>query len=282
MSSKSFAPPVVLLGAGLGARLRPLTDDRPKAVVEIAGEPLAVRMLRQFAERGVTRALVVVGHFAERAKEIIGPRVTASGGQSLEVSFVENAEYSTTNTMYSLLLGMPALAEGGFVVEGDIVASEGVIDRLLSASRGDAAARSRWAVDAWTPAHTGSRLTDDGSGHIVAQEIWRGATTGPTPHMWKSAGMLYLSASGAAHLAKALHFEADRDNRRIYYDDVIGKYLRPAPADDNPMDPALHQPFAIDVLDLEGAPWMEIDDLNDMAQARAMFETTPGAEEPAR
>lgn len=288
MSSMNFAPPVVLLGAGLGARLRPLTDDRPKAVVEIAGEPLAVRILRQFAERGVTRALVVVGHFAERARQIIGPRVTGKDGAAIDVSFVENAEYSTTNTMYSLLLGMPALAEGGFVVEGDIVASEAVIDRLVSASKGAAAARSHWAVDAWTPAHTGSRLTDDGEGHIVAQEIWRGATTGPTPHMWKSAGMLCLSARGAAHLAKALQLEADHDNRRIYYDDVIGKYLRPAPTNDpdasmNPeMDPALRQPFAIDVLDLEGAPWMEIDDLNDMAQARAMFESTPGAEEPAR
>ena len=257
MSSMPLAPPVVLLGAGLGARLRPLTDDRPKAVVEVAGEPLAVRMLRQFAERGVTRALVVVGHFAERARQIIGPRITAFGGQRLEVSFVENAEYATTNTMYSLLLGMPALADGGFVVEGDIVASEAVIDRLVSAwrtSSGAAAARSHWAVDAWTPAHTGSRLTDDGDGHIIAQEIWRGATTGPTPHMWKSAGMLCLSASGAAHLAKALQFEADHDNRRIYYDDVIGKYLRPAPTDAPTaadMDPSLHQPFAIDVLDLE-------------------------------
>jgi choline kinase len=280
----SSASTVVLLGAGLGARLRPLTDDRPKAVVEIAGEPLAVRMLRQFAERGVSQALVVVGHFAERAKQIIGPRIVGKNGETLEVRFVENAAYASTNTMYSLLLGMPALAAGGFVVEGDIVASEAVIDRLISASRGAAALRSHWAVDAWTPAHTGSRLTDDGAGRIVAQEIWRGATTGPTPHMWKSAGMLSLSASGAAHLTKALQHEADHDNRRIYYDDVIGKYLQPAATAADTGEPELRRPFAIDVLDLKGAPWIEIDDLHDMAQARAMFEApAPGApEEPTR
>lgn len=282
-------PPVVLLGAGLGARLRPLTDDRPKAVVEVAGEPLAVRILRQFAERGVRHATVVVGHFAERARALIGPRIHGKGelaGASLDVTFIENAEYSTTNTMYSLLLGMEALLPaGGFVVEGDIIAAEAVIDRLVNAS----AERSHWAVDAWTPAHTGSRLTDDGQRRIVAQEIWRGATPGPTPRMWKSAGMLRLSAAGARHLAAALRHEATAGNRGIYYDDVIGKHLAGTGeatkvSTEASANALLRQPFAIDVLDLEGAPWMEIDDLNDMAQARAMFETpgaTPG-EEPAR
>lgn len=241
---------VLLLGAGLGARLRPLTDDRPKCVVEIAGEPLAVRMLRQFADRGVRRATVVVGHFADRARALIGERIG-----SLEVRFVENAEYATTNTMYSTLLGIEELAGGGFLVEGDIVAADAVIDRLIAADP----ARSHWGVDAWTPAHTGSRLHDDGAGGgtIVRQEIWRGATTGPTDRMWKSAGMLRLSAAGAQALAETLRTEADLGNRAIYYDDVIGRHL---------------PRFDLRILDLAGAPWVEIDDLSDMAQARALFE----------
>ena len=236
---------VVLLGAGLGARLRPLTDDRPKCVIEIDGEPLARRMLRQFAERGVTGATVVVGHFAERARELIGTSV-----RGMKIGFVENAEYATTNTMYSTLLAIDSLADGGFLVEGDIIAAESVIERLVGADP----TRSHWAVDAWTPAHSGSRLWTAGTRRIVRQEIHRAHTETAVPNAWKSSGMLRLTSETATHLGQFLREEP---NRNIYYDDVIGKHL---------------DALSIDVLDLEGAPWFEIDDLNDMAQARSLFE----------
>jgi hypothetical protein len=74
------------------------------------------------------------------------------------------------------------------------------------------------------------------------------------PNAWKSSGMLRLTGETAAQLGRFLREEP---NRNIYYDDVIGKHV---------------DELAIDVLDLEGAPWVEIDDLNDMAQARKLFE----------
>ena len=236
---------VVLLGAGLGARLRPLTDDRPKCVVAINREPLARRMLRQFAERGVRSATVVVGHFAERAKELIGNSVL-----DMQVRFVENVDYATTNTMYSTLLAIDSLRDGGYLVEGDIVAHDVVIDRLVGAD----SERSHWAVDAWTRGHSGSRLWTDKGKRIVKQEIYREPTKAPVPKAWKSSGMLKLTGETAQQLAQLLRDEPDR---KIYYDDVIGKHV---------------DKLAIDVLDLEGVPWVEIDDLHDMAEAQARFE----------
>jgi choline kinase len=243
---------VVLLGAGLGARLKPLTDDRPKAVVEIAGEPLARRMLRQFAERGVKQATVVVGHFAQRAQELIGPRIG-----EMSIAFVENAEYATTNTMWSTALAIEtnALVNGGYLVEGDIVASDQVIDRLVGADP----THSHWAVDAWTSDHSGSRLWTSGGARITKQEIHRARTKAAVPNAWKSSGMLRLTGETAAQLGKFLRAEPDRS---IYYDDVIGKHVHA---------------LAIDVLDLQGAEWVEIDDLFDMAQARKLFE--PGGDD---
>jgi choline kinase len=245
---------VVVLGAGLGSRLRPLTDDRPKCAVALAGEPLAARVLRQLHARGVRRATVVVGHMAERARELLGAALGPLAGLSL--SFVENRDYATTNTMYSTLLAMDALAGGGYLVEGDIAASDAAVDRIVAAD----AAVSCWAADPWTEAHSGCRLRSDAAGRVVGQEIFRAHTPGPVPGLWKSAGMLKLSPAGAAALAMALAREADAGRRTVYYDDVIGAHVGD---------------FDLRVLDLTGAPWVEIDDLDDMARARRLFEGGP-------
>lgn len=56
----------MVLAAGLGTRLRPLTNDRPKALVEIGGRPLIDHVLDRLATAGVTRAVVNVHAFADR------------------------------------------------------------------------------------------------------------------------------------------------------------------------------------------------------------------------
>jgi NDP-sugar pyrophosphorylase family protein len=55
----------MVLAAGLGTRLRPLTDDRPKALVEVAGRTLLEIALTRLKSFGVTEAIVNVHHFAE-------------------------------------------------------------------------------------------------------------------------------------------------------------------------------------------------------------------------
>ena len=56
----------MVLAAGLGTRMRPLTDDRPKALVEVGGRALIDHMLERLAEAGVQRAVVNVHAFADR------------------------------------------------------------------------------------------------------------------------------------------------------------------------------------------------------------------------
>ena len=67
----------MVLAAGLGTRMQPLTDDRPKALVEVGGRALIDHMLDRMAEAGVQRAVVNVHAFADRLEAHLAARTGA-------------------------------------------------------------------------------------------------------------------------------------------------------------------------------------------------------------
>ena len=74
----------MILAAGLGTRLRPLTDDRPKALVEVAGHTLLEITLRRLRQFGVREAIVNVHHFADDVVDYL--KEHANFGMRIEIS----------------------------------------------------------------------------------------------------------------------------------------------------------------------------------------------------
>jgi len=67
----------MVLAAGLGKRLRPLTDDRPKALVEIAGRTLLEITLSRLRAYGIGEVIINVHHFADMILEYLEPHHTS-------------------------------------------------------------------------------------------------------------------------------------------------------------------------------------------------------------
>jgi NDP-sugar pyrophosphorylase family protein len=65
-------PPVALLAGGLATRLRPLTENVPKAMLEIAGEPFIAHQLRLMRRERISRVVICAGYLAEQIKAYVG------------------------------------------------------------------------------------------------------------------------------------------------------------------------------------------------------------------
>jgi NDP-sugar pyrophosphorylase family protein len=98
----------MILAAGLGTRLRPLTDRTPKALVEVAGVPMLERVARRLVEAGATRLIVNVHHHAGQIEAFIRAR----GGFGVEVRVSREEGDSPLETGGGLLHARPLFESG--------------------------------------------------------------------------------------------------------------------------------------------------------------------------
>jgi NDP-sugar pyrophosphorylase family protein len=82
----------MILAAGIGSRLRPLTDGMPKALVEVGGTPMIERVIRRLAAAGVSAVVVNLFHFGERIAEFL----TAQRNFGLRIEFSREADLLDT------------------------------------------------------------------------------------------------------------------------------------------------------------------------------------------
>ncbi len=89
----------LLLAAGLGSRLAPLTYALPKCLVTVNGMPILERLVRTLDTHGIDRLVIVAGYRAEMIRDYLGE---SFGG--IAVEYILSPLYATTNTIYSLWL----------------------------------------------------------------------------------------------------------------------------------------------------------------------------------
>ena len=105
----------VILAAGRGNSLEPLTSHMPKCLVEVGGEPLLERALRGLATKGVAEAVIVVGYKGQAVRDHIGSRFA-----DIDIRYVDAPDFDTTNNIRSLWDARKYLDEDVLLLEADV------------------------------------------------------------------------------------------------------------------------------------------------------------------
>lgn len=116
----------IILAAGFGSRLRPLTDNMPKCLTEVNGVPLLVNELQILENCGVGETIIVLGHMREKIINSIGFQM-----KNMKITYIENTIYRDTNNVYSLYLTKDYIHEDVLMTECDLFYHEETIREML-------------------------------------------------------------------------------------------------------------------------------------------------------
>jgi choline kinase len=109
---------VIILAAGIGSRLMPLTNDRPKCMVKLLGQTLIERQIKIFHSYGINDITIVTGY---KSKVVDIP----------DVNYVNNPNYETTNMNESLFCALKPSNSSVLVTYGDIVFEPKIVQQML-------------------------------------------------------------------------------------------------------------------------------------------------------
>ncbi len=250
----------ILLVAGRGSRLAPLTDTIPKCLLEINGETFLVRLLRQLKESGIEKAILVTGYLSDK----IEASVRQEKGLP-EIVFANNSTWDQFNNADSLRVGMAYAEKDSFLLcDGDLlICDPQIIGDLITDSR-----ENILGASLQLPRNLGA---EEMKFQLEAIDIAWGArrviglskALEPRFSHGESMGMQVVGKSTFAHLQNALGSLSEADRKVKYYEDVFATLIREGKA----------KFFA---LAIQPEFWTEIDTVEDLEHARAMLSNYVG------
>lgn len=232
----------VILAAGVASRLRPLTDQTPKCLLELGGVSILRRTVEALRANGIARVVIVTGYLHTMIEAHVQRHWPGLG-----IRFVHNRDYATTNNIHSLWLAREAVGAGEMLLlDSDILFHPGIIGALLAAPHADCLALSR--AHAVGEEEIKVRLDDDGRIVAISKTVPVAEAAG------ESIGIERFSPSFTARLFMVIEEMVRREGRSdVFYEAAFERVIA-----------AGHPLHAVDV---SAWPCMELDTVEDFQRA---------------
>ena len=233
----------LLLAAGTGSRLSPLTDSIPKCLVPVNGISILERLVDSLKSYGFKRLVVVVGHHEECIRDFLGTRAG-----EMEITYITSPLYKTTNNIYSLWLARNIIEEPFLLLESDIIFKISLLKDMLRPDR--------IAIARLHPGMNGTTVTIDHH-----QEVKAFGVSGSNSHdarQYKTVNIYSLSRYSWNIVRERLERHISNNKVDGYYETVFSELVSEGILHFNPVLFGTNQ-------------WYEIDTLDDLHDAEQIF-----------
>lgn len=241
----------IILAAGYGKRMHPLTLNTHKALLKVGNRTLLQTIIDGLLDQGIQDIVIVVGFQAQTIQDHVSLHYP-----HLKVQYVCNERYAQTNNIVSLALALSSIVidQDILLIECDLVYDNAVLKRLLSSPYPNVALvdRYRTGMDGTVLQLSGSLITD-----VITPQ--RQGEDFRFDDKYKTVNMYKFSKEFCQGPFKNFLDYYAKTIENSYYELVLGIIIY-----------MQHQNIYAEVLDTE--KWMEVDTPNDLAVARFLFD----------
>jgi len=228
----------IILAAGVGSRIKPLTDNCPKTLLKVGDNTILEMMISRIQDCGINDIIIVVGHLKEQIKDYVKTKFP-----DLNASFVINDKYAETNTGYSLMLVKDFIQDSGFIkFDADVVFDKEILKKLIECEHESCLCIDK---DINLDAEEIKVIIDNQNRILKANKA-----VNPKDAVGESIGIDKISKETAKLLFKELELMMqDKKNHEEYYEGAYERLIEK------------NVPFY--ALDISGLNWVEIDTRKD-------------------
>lgn len=240
----------VILAAGMGKRLKELTQHNTKCMVKVNGTPLIDRLCRQLEKHRLSKIVLVVGYEGQKLIDFV-----LSLDLSTPVTFVFNPIYDQTNNIYSLYLAKDYLcSEDTLLFESDLIFEDSLIDLLLADPRDSLALVDKY--ESWMDGTCITLNPDDSIERFIPKKSFHFSEK---DRYYKTVNIYKFSRTFSRQVyVPFLEAYCRALGNNEYYEAVLKVII------------ALDEPL-IRAKRLNGERWYEIDDCQDLDIASSLF-----------
>lgn len=231
----------LILAAGFGSRLAPITDNIPKSLVEVNGKSILFKQIDNLHENGINDITIISGYKADVLESSVKEAYP-------DIKVIRSVDYATTNNMYSAYLAKDAMKDQDFLMmNADVFYDSSVLTELLAFDYPNAI-----VTDIGTYYEESMKVIEE-NGRItkISKQISEEEALGASIDVYK-----FSAEAGAAFFRKCAEYIEDKKELKMWSEVALNDIL---------------SEVNFRACPLVGR-WVEIDNHEDLAKATELFQ----------